>query len=238
MARSMGNFWLWLMATAILMNCAIELIQAAALRPLETSDGIPANPVAYKRWVRRRPSPHDPTLSVYEVRHVYFVRRSTTPKPKPVIQLNDEDMDLQIRCDFQPTLPECNVNHAGSSTSSTSTTTSTTSTSTSTTTTSTTPSTTTSTTTTPSTTTTTTDLPFLPLVPTPSEPEQETESITEEFVPIDPDDYSDDYRDDENDKDDDNDKDDENDETENDSPYGFIGPNDLSFQNNVNESNV
>ncbi|EDW82003.2 uncharacterized protein Dwil_GK18848 [Drosophila willistoni] len=221
----MGNVWLSLMATCILFGCAIELIQAAALRPLETSDGIPANPVAYKRWVRRRPSPHDPTLSVYEVRHVYFVRRSTTPKPKPVIELNDEDMDLQIRCDFQPTLPECNVIHHGSSSSST---TSTTSTTTTTTTRTTIPS--TSTTTTPSTTTTTTDLPFLPTLPSTLEPNEETESVTDELVPIDPDEYSDEATEEYND--------DGSGEHEDDATSRFIGPNDVSFKNNENELNV
>ncbi|XP_030564686.1 uncharacterized protein LOC115765325 [Drosophila novamexicana] len=89
-----------IMLAAMLCICGV-LVESAPY-PAD----VPANPVHYKRFLRRRPSPNHPELEIYEVREVYVVRRPT-PRPREVRRLTDKDMDLRIRCDFEPTLPEC-----------------------------------------------------------------------------------------------------------------------------------
>ncbi|KAH8301035.1 hypothetical protein KR044_011934, partial [Drosophila immigrans] len=142
-----------------------------------------------KRFHRTRPSKRYADLDVFEVRELYYVRRAT-PKPKPP-PLTNEEIDQLIRCDFDPTLPECKPTLTKTQTSSTSTSTSTT--------------TTTTTTSTPQPTTTiptTTEPPFEPFLPAlPMEPEavsQEVEATTVEAeaeVLVDDDDLSEDQQD-------------------------------------------
>ncbi|KAH8411421.1 hypothetical protein KR215_004334, partial [Drosophila sulfurigaster] len=190
-----------LAALAVLV-CCVELLQAAPASAPPAD--VPSNPVYFKRYHRIRPSKRYPHLDVFEVRELYYVRRAT-PKPKPP-PLTSEQLDQLIRCDFDPTLPECA--HLSTSTRKPLITSTTTTTSTSTTTTTTTP--------TPTTSTTTTereiieDIPILPVLPEePEEENTETETITpeeEEEIPMEPDDETDDdpdYEDDPETNDDD-----------------------------------
>lgn len=93
------------------------LVQAAPY-PVD----VPANPVYFKRFVRHHPSRDHPELEVYEVRELYYVRRNATPttttttttvqpKKKKIIRLTDGDIDRRIRCDFNPSLSECEYPH-------------------------------------------------------------------------------------------------------------------------------
>lgn len=111
MRNPSGTFGLALATLLCLYFCA-ELVQAAPY-PAD----VPANPVKFKRYVRHRPSRDYPELEVYEVRELYYVRRNTTPtttttttvqpKKKKIIRLTDGDIDRRIRCDFNPSLSEC-----------------------------------------------------------------------------------------------------------------------------------
>lgn len=56
-----------------------------------------------QRFVRRRISPDDPDLEIIEVKDVYYRKR---PK-KLVVQLDDDELNWKIRCDFDPSHPEC-----------------------------------------------------------------------------------------------------------------------------------
>ncbi|KAH8317095.1 hypothetical protein KR074_010107 [Drosophila pseudoananassae] len=103
----------------------------------------------HRTYVRRRPSPTDPDVDIIEVRKVYYERR---PRKKVVVQLDEDELDWRIRCDFNPSLTECRGVAPGAPTTPPKTTTSTTTTTTTTSTTTTTPR--------PTTTTTTTLAPF------------------------------------------------------------------------------
>lgn len=107
MRKLVGTFGLALAALLCCYGCG-EPAQAASY-PAD----VPANPVLFKRYVRHRPSRQHPELEVYEVRELYYVRRSTPPptttlRPKKInIRLSQADIDRRIRCDFNPNLIEC-----------------------------------------------------------------------------------------------------------------------------------
>lgn len=85
-----------------MLLCGFSLLLESAAYPAD----IPPNPIRYKRYVRHRPSAVNPDLEVYEVREIYVVRRPTPP-PKKIKWLDDIEMEQRIRCDFEPTLPQC-----------------------------------------------------------------------------------------------------------------------------------
>ncbi|XP_039499689.1 uncharacterized protein YGR130C [Drosophila santomea] len=85
------------------MSRSLFLILLLGISCLEISQARSLPEQKRQRYVRRRISPDNPDLEIIEIKEVFYVRR---PK-KVVVPLDSAELDWRIRCDFDPSLPEC-----------------------------------------------------------------------------------------------------------------------------------